>query len=70
MDIDKAKSFISSEVREIAQRYGVNFFVVTDGASGCGVCGISPAVRNARNSHIKWEKKNGIDPNHDWKALF
>lgn len=62
---DVARSFVS-DVRKIAEWYGVNFFVVTDGASGCGVCGVSPAVRHARRSHVEWERKNGIDSDHNW----
>lgn len=26
----------------------------------------NPAVRNARDSQIEWEKKHGFDPNEDW----
>ena len=28
---------------------------------------ISKLVAHARKSHIQWEKKNRIDPYHDWE---
>ena len=26
----------------------------------------NPAVKNARDSQVDWENKNGEDPNEDW----
>ncbi len=55
------------EVECLATRYGLPFFVVTEGASmtrnkDC------KAVENARISHIRWEQENGIDSDEDWLA--
>ena len=49
------------EVKELAKKYDLPFFVVTDGASATSNNGCA-AVKNARDSHIKWEKENGYDP--------
>lgn len=62
--ITKARMFCD-DVKKISKIYDLPFFIVTDGASvilnnGCA------AVRNARENHIKWEKENGYDPNHEW----
>ena len=27
----------------------------------------NPAVKNARNCQIEWEKENGFDPDEDWR---
>lgn len=54
-----------SEVRELAQKYNLPFFLVTDGASAISNNGCA-AVKNARDSQIKWEEDNGFDPNEDW----
>lgn len=62
--IEHAREFCK-EVRELAEKYNLSFFVVTEGASATGNNG-SPAVKNARDNHIKWEKENGYDPNEDW----
>lgn len=43
------------EVRQLAVKYNLPFFVVTDGASATLNNGYS-AVKNARKNHIKWEK--------------
>ena len=61
-----ARAFLA-EVKEIADRYGLPFFIVTDGASVTSNNG-NEAVDNARRAHVKWEIKNGIDPYHDWSA--
>ena len=53
------------EVKEIAKKYNLPFFVVTDGASAVSNNGCD-AVKNARDNHIKWEKENGFDPYEDW----
>lgn len=53
------------EVKELAKKYNLPFFVVTDGASATFNNGCA-AVKNARDNHIKWEKENGYDPYEDW----
>lgn len=63
-NIQKARE-LCSKVRELAEEYNMPFFFVTDGASvysnnGC------PAVKNARDCQIRWEKENGFDPDEDW----
>ena len=52
---------------DLARKYGVNCFIVTDGASGIINNG-NDAVRHARLAHMEWEKLNGIDPLHDWAS--
>lgn len=59
-----AREFVSF-VLNTAKKNGLNVFVVTDGASGISNVG-NPAVRNAREAHIKWEQQNGFDPDEDW----
>jgi hypothetical protein len=56
------------EVKELAKKYNLPFFVVTDGASAISnnVCA---AVKKARDNHIKWEKENGCDPYEDWSKI-
>ena len=54
-----------AEVKELALKYNLPFFVVTDGASATSNNGCE-AVKNARNNHIEWENKNGFDPYEDW----
>ena len=53
------------EVKELAKKYDLPFFVVTDGASATSNNGCA-AVKNARDSHIKWEKENGYDRYENW----
>ena len=62
--LELARQFCN-EVKELAQKYNLPFFVVTDGASAISNNGCE-AVKNARESHIKWEKKKGFDPYEDW----
>lgn len=62
--IDKARSFCS-EVKELAAKYNLPFFVVTDGASATNNSGCE-AVRHARECHIKWELENNFNPYEDW----
>ena len=68
MSIDEktalARRFVA-EVAELAAEYGLNFFVVTDGASGIRNSG-NPAVVHARRAHMEWERANAIDSAHDW----
>lgn len=59
-----ARQFVL-EVTELANRYNLNFFIVTDGASAINNTG-NPAVEHARKCHTEWEIANGIDPEHDW----
>ena len=63
-DIKTARKFVR-DVGRLAKKYDANYFIVTDGASGTSNDG-NPAVRNARNAQIEWEKKNGFDPDEDW----
>lgn len=63
-DLKSAREFVS-KVGELAKKYDANYFIVTDGASEIHNNG-NPAVKNARDSQIKWEKKHGFDPDEDW----
>ena len=63
-ELIKARMFCS-EVRELAKRYNLPFFVVTDGASATSNNGCA-AIKSARNSHMEWERNNGENPEHDW----
>ena len=63
--VEKARKFCK-EVRNLAEKYDVPFFVVTDGASAISNNGCS-AIEHARLSHIKWELENGEDPYEDWE---
>ena len=69
MNDNKDKKLIARkfclEVKEMAKKYNLPFFVVTDGASAVSNNGCN-AVKNARDNHIKWEKENGFDPYEDW----
>lgn len=65
-DVKAARKFVS-DVEKLAKKYDANYFIVTDGASGIHNDG-NPAVKNARDSHIEWEKKNGHDPYEDWSG--
>ena len=59
-----ARRFVA-EVAELAAKYGLNFFVVTDGASGIRNSG-NPAVEHARKAHMEWKRANNVDSAHDW----
>lgn len=63
-DVKTARKFVR-EVEKLAKRYDANYFIVTDGASGIHNNG-NPAVKNARDAQVKWEKENGYDPDEDW----
>ena len=54
------------DVKKLAEKYGLPFFVVTDGASAV-VNKNCPAVRHAREAHIQWENENYINANHNWE---
>lgn len=62
--LEKARKFCR-EVKELATKYDLSFFLVTEGASATSNKG-SSAVKNARDNHIKWELENGYDPYEDW----
>lgn len=62
--LDKARN-LCKEVKELAKKYNLEFFFVTEGASACSI-NKNAAVRNARKCHEIWEKENGLDPKHDW----
>lgn len=63
-DVGKARKFVA-EVKELADKYNLPVFVVTDGASGISNNGCD-AVKHARDCHIEWEKEHGHDPYEDW----
>ena len=65
MTLTKAQQFCQ-EVKELAKKYDLPFFVVTEGASATQNKNCE-AVANARQAHIKWEKEHGIDPEHSWE---
>ncbi len=61
----KARQFCQ-DVEKLAEEYDLPFFVVTDGASAIVNNGCL-AVKNARESHILWEKQHGLNPYENWK---
>ena len=63
-ELNKTRKFCL-EVKELAKKYNLPFFVVTDGANATSNNGCV-AVKNARDNHINWEKENGFDPYEDW----
>ena len=65
MTLTKAQQFCQ-EVKNLALKYGLSFFVVTEGASAIQNKNCE-AVAHARQAHIKWEKEHGIDPEHSWE---
>ena len=65
MGLTKAQQFCQ-EVKKLAKKYNLPFFVVTEGASATQNKNCE-AVKNARQAHIKWEKKHGINPEHSWE---
>lgn len=65
-EIKIARKFCE-EVRELANKYNLPFFVVTNGASATSNNGCA-AVKNARDKHILWEKENGHNPYEDWST--
>ena len=61
-----------------AKRRGYSIFAVVEDPKhpdgGGSITSIKPghsgdAIRNARKAHVKWEKANGFDPKHDWRAV-
>ena len=65
MALTKAQEFCQ-EVKKLAQKYNLPFFIVTEGASATFNKDCE-AVAQARQAHIQWEKEHGIDPNHSWE---
>jgi len=69
-EIDKLKQMnvrnFLNEVRQLAERYKVNFFCVSDGASAMSNDGTNDAITRLRKLHEEWESKNGFDPKEDW----
>ena len=63
--LEKAREFCK-EVKELASKYNLPFFVVTDGASAKNNFDCE-AVKNARDNHKKWECEHGFDPEEDWR---
>lgn len=63
-DIKKAREFCQ-EVKILAEKYNLSFFLVTEGASVTNNHGCE-AVRNARMHHEEWERENGFDPDEEW----
>ena len=61
---DLSRSFVE-EVRELAAKYDLSFFIVTERASAYSNRG-NAAVKNAREAQIEWERRNGFDPEEDW----
>lgn len=64
-DVQTTRKFVS-DVEKLAKKYNANYFIVTDGASGIHNQG-EPAVKFHRDKQIEWEKKNGFDPDDDWR---
>lgn len=65
-DVATARKFVR-DVGKLAKKYDANYFVVTDGASGKHNPGQeNDAVEHARQAHTEWERRHGIDPDHDW----
>lgn len=57
---------LAKEVKELASKYDLEFFFVTEGASCCHIKE-NEAIRNARREHEKWEIKHGFDPKEEWQ---
>ena len=56
-----------AETAKRAKQLGLNFFIVTDGASGISNID-NAAVEHARKCHMEWERAHDIDPEHDWSC--
>jgi len=64
-ELTKSQQFCL-EIKKLAKKYDLPFFVVTDGASAI-VNKDCPAVYHARQAHIQWEKENHINSKHNWE---
>ncbi len=62
---EKAREFCK-EVKKLAEKYDLSFFVVTEGASCISNKGCE-AVKVARENHVKWELSHGHNPYEDWE---
>lgn len=62
--IIKARQFCL-EVTDLAKKYDLSFFVVTEGASAINNTDCE-AVKNARDNHKKWELEHNFDPDENW----
>lgn len=60
----KSRAFIE-EIKKLASKYDLPFFIVTDGASAYSNNGVE-AIKYARESHKEWERQHGLDPDDDW----
>jgi hypothetical protein len=60
------------EFRDRAKQEGHDDFFAVVGGKGKGGASVysatskNSAARNARQAHMEWERKNGIDTDHDW----
>lgn len=63
--LQNARNFCR-DVKELAKKYNLSFFVVTDGASATNNNDCE-AVKNARDNHKKWELEHNFDPDEDWR---
>jgi tagatose-1,6-bisphosphate aldolase len=60
----KSRAFIE-EIKKLASKYELPFFIVTAGASAYSNNGVE-AIKHARESHKEWERQHGLDPDDDW----
>ncbi len=65
IEIEKVRQFLT-EVSQLASKYKLPIFAVTNGASITINSSSCDAVREARKNHIKWELKQGYDPFETW----
>lgn len=63
-DLQKAR-LLCQEVSKLCQKYNLEYFFVTEGASCCHIKN-NEAIRNARHNHEKWETTQGFDSKEDW----
>jgi len=72
-DYTKEQADLLEEFKQKAKGFGLEFFAVVGdpktgtGASVYGTVSDSPVdgvARHARQAHIEWEIKHGIDPKH------
>lgn len=62
--LQNARNFCEN-VKELSKKYNLPFLAVTDGASATSNNGCE-AVKNARDTHKKWELEHNFDPDEDW----
>ena len=58
-----------TKVSNILKEYGINGFVVSEGASITQNNG-SEKVKRARDIQVAWENENNGDPNEDWSISY